>query len=170
MIGRYLTYVSSVLILLPFFLGVYSYVKYGADKAFIIILAIFGIWSFIEIYNVTHFGMNNHFQLNLNAILTTLFFVAYYCLINAFSMRLLIFYTVSFLLFTTVWFVFFGDLRVWSMPYVVVTNIILVLFSAYSLIALFNREPDYLFGLFEFWIHTAVLIYFICSLIYLSFL
>jgi hypothetical protein len=169
MIGLYLAWISCVLVIIPFGLGLYSLVRQGNKAGYVSLLMIFAIWTSIELFAITHRGMNNHFWLNLNCILTTTCFVYYYSASNQVNYRWLLFNTGLYFVLSLVWFMTFGNIFEWSIPYVIISNIILVLFSGYSLIQLFNNEPDNLFEQFEFWIHTGVLVYFTCSLIYLSF-
>jgi hypothetical protein len=170
MISLLLANLSSISVFLPIVLGIYSYYKYGSTTEFNVLLCIFLFWGIIEeisLFLALQKGHNHHW-LNINCIVSTILFIMYYQLVL--ESKKIWFYILigSYLLFTVVWFVFYGNLFVWAIPYIIVSHVLMVALSAYSLMQLINREQEDLFRYYEFWIHSGVLFYFTGSLLYLS--
>ncbi len=170
MISLLLAKLSSILVFLPIVLGIYAYYKYGSTTKFNLLLCIFLFWGFIEeisLFLALKKG-SNHLWLNINCIGSTILFLMYYQLVLEFKKIWFYILIGSYMLFTVVWFVFYGNLLVWAIPYIIASHILMIALSAFSLMQLINREQEDLFRYYEFWIHSGVLFYFTGSLLYLS--
>ncbi len=161
---------SGILTFLPIVLALYLYYRNGSDLKLRILVSIFIFWGFIEsiILYLSNNKINNHFWLNINCIITTILFLIYYFVLNEFNRRMLYCSLGLYSSFSLMWFCFYGSLLDWAIPYIIISNIILIALSAYSLMQLINREQEDLFGFYEFWIHAGVLVYFTGSILYLS--
>jgi hypothetical protein len=166
----YLTKLSSILVLLPMVLS-YSYLNKESTLAYRILVSIFTIWGISELASsyLALMKQNNHLWLNIQCMISTMMFIAYYCILGNYSKWFNLICLSGFVLFTLIWFVFWGDLHSWSVSYVIVSNMILIFFSAYALLHLINQEQEDLFGMYSFWIHTGVLVYATGSLLFMSF-
>lgn len=170
MISLLLAKLSSILVFLPIVLGIYAYYKYGSTTKFNLLLCIFLFWGFIEeisLFLALQKG-HNHLWLNINCIGSTILFLMYYQMVLEFKKIWYYILIGSYMSFTVVWFVFYGNVFVWAIPYIIVSHILMIALSAFSLMQLINREQEDLFRYYEFWIHSGVLFYFTGSLLYLS--
>lgn len=167
----FLAYLSSILVFLPLCLGIYSYMKNGSNLIFNLLLCIFivsGVIEIISLYLSRH-NANNHFWINLWYFLTTILFIAYYCLIIIFKNEKLYYLVGVYIIGVLFWFSNYGSMNLASAPFIIVSSIILIAFSAFYLIQLFNQEDENLFRLHEFWISVGIMVFSTGSLMYWSF-